>query len=619
MACADDGTFVKTIACNKNSRSWTISKVLKLSCADTDPVSAAAKIHLSFSNILRAFLHCPVLYNYGVIHIFVIPSYKSFLHEIGTAFDRTHLTAKTFGLDKITKTKNYFLIHPFSNSDFFLFTKLTKNKELFRVFDTERLAKDHVILKVNLEDILKATDKSNTRIIRDVSLRKTFSDKSREKVVPPKSFMYEVIAFPLYPTQASDEQNVPEKTSYAFNGFSRELNVHESANSDRGLLLATETRHESQRDHNTLRYHRHTSDLPPARFPEYADYKVRMDSYINWTSERHNPVHLSKAGFFYTGNGDLVRCFQCGVGLKDFITDIVPTIEHARYSPDCKFLEKLVGTHGLTDIKRNLISSDPNCIRQSNGDENYGNQGHYRHPEYQRFDDRLATFYSWPSILSQTPNQLAEAGFFYTGYEDMVRCFSCNGGLKSWEVTDDPWTEHCRWFPSCRYANEIKGGDYIALVQAVIEADAEGAQSELDLSAAIGELTMSDPNTLLKEREYKATCLELGYKETDFNSTLTELKNRGNLQPTMDDILDLIDIIKENERKQQAEPKYETPLEENKRLKSYIICMNCQENDCNALFLPCGHRKVCMSCAEPLEECLVCGRPIRVKMQTYLA
>ena len=37
------------------------------------------------------------------------------------------------------------------------------------------------------------------------------------------------------------------------------------------------------------------------------------------------------------------------------------------------------------------------------------------------------------------------------GPEDNVRCFQCDGGLKNWQATDEPWKEHKRWFPRCPY------------------------------------------------------------------------------------------------------------------------------------------------------------------------
>lgn len=68
-----------------------------------------------------------------------------------------------------------------------------------------------------------------------------------------------------------------------------------------------------------------------------------------------------------------------------------------------------------------------------------------------------------------------------TGVDDLVRCFSCDGGLKRWDDEDVPWIEHCRWFPTCPYARERKGDEFIALIQASAEYD----QQVLDLIISI--------------------------------------------------------------------------------------------------------------------------------------
>jgi hypothetical protein len=52
------------------------------------------------------------------------------------------------------------------------------------------------------------------------------------------------------------------------------------------------------------------------------------------------------------------------------------------------------------------------------------------------------------------------------GIDDQVRCFTCDGGLRRWDPDDDPWTEHCRWFPTCSFARRMKGDELIALIQA---------------------------------------------------------------------------------------------------------------------------------------------------------
>jgi len=47
------------------------------------------------------------------------------------------------------------------------------------------------------------------------------------------------------------------------------------------------------------------------------------------------------------------------------------------------------------------------------------------------------------------------------GPEDNVRCFFCDGGLKSWQPEDDPWFEHAKYFPRCGYLKDkLNSGFY---------------------------------------------------------------------------------------------------------------------------------------------------------------
>jgi baculoviral IAP repeat-containing protein 2/3 len=74
---------------------------------------------------------------------------------------------------------------------------------------------------------------------------------------------------------------------------------------------------------------------------------------------------------------------------------------------------------------------------------------------------RLKSFTSWPGTTGQTPEKMAEAGFYYIGVRDHVKCFYCDGGLRNWEECDDPWDEHARWFSACPYVVLNKGQEFI--------------------------------------------------------------------------------------------------------------------------------------------------------------
>lgn len=73
----------------------------------------------------------------------------------------------------------------------------------------------------------------------------------------------------------------------------------------------------------------------------------------------------------------------------------------------------------------------------------------FQHQYYQSFDKRIQTFKTWTGSVE--PRLLARAGFFFTDREDYVICFACGIGVKNWDSSCDPWSEHQRHKPKCRF------------------------------------------------------------------------------------------------------------------------------------------------------------------------
>ena len=92
-----------------------------------------------------------------------------------------------------------------------------------------------------------------------------------------------------------------------------------------------------------------------------------------------------------------------------------------------------------------------------------------KHPDFPEFATYGARFRSfsnkWPEDANQTPEQLSEAGFFYTWKNDRVICFCCGGGLRDWLVDDDPWEQHALWYDKCDYVRLQMGPTFIADVK----------------------------------------------------------------------------------------------------------------------------------------------------------
>lgn len=86
---------------------------------------------------------------------------------------------------------------------------------------------------------------------------------------------------------------------------------------------------------------------------------------------------------------------------------------------------------------------------------------------YDTLEDRLESYRQWPNGVPIQPLTLAEAGLYYSGRSDRVFCFACEGGLKDWEATDDPWIEHAVWFPFCSFLKAEKGEEFISKARKV--------------------------------------------------------------------------------------------------------------------------------------------------------
>ena len=69
----------------------------------------------------------------------------------------------------------------------------------------------------------------------------------------------------------------------------------------------------------------------------------------------------------------------------------------------------------------------------------------------------------------------AEAGFYYTGETDCVRCFWCSLGLNCWGPGDDPWREHARFSPRCPWLLRCRGHYFVrkVILQSVTPAAVE--------------------------------------------------------------------------------------------------------------------------------------------------
>ncbi|AAK85590.1 IAP-3 [Epiphyas postvittana nucleopolyhedrovirus] len=165
---------------------------------------------------------------------------------------------------------------------------------------------------------------------------------------------------------------------------------------------------------------------------------VRLTTFVNWPVTFLTPEQMATNGFYYLGRADEVRCAFCKVEIMHWQEGDDPAKDHQKWAPHCPLIRN---AHKQNELQVELKGP--------------------KHPKYASEAARLKTFEGWPRSMKQRPDELAEAGFYYTSRGDKTLCFYCNGGLKDWENDDIPWEQHARWFSNCGYLLLVKGRDYV--------------------------------------------------------------------------------------------------------------------------------------------------------------
>lgn len=311
----------------------------------------------------------------------------------------------------------------------------------------------------------------------------------------------------------------------------------------------------------------------------------RLKTFEGWPCIFMDPKDLAKAGFYYIHLEDVVRCAFCRVEIGRWEAGDNAMTDHQRWSSNCPFISGVdVGnvpldpndTITITRASQDTcgrygIEIRPNSVaeRTESASTELSKLGINQHrgpvyPNYSTKEARLRTFKEWPKSMRQTSDELSEAGFFYTGKGDQTVCFSCGGGLKDWDQSDDPWEQHAKWFSKCSFVSMVKGRSFIQDVASRLEpiiTTEQGAQVE---SAA-------STSQLPEKTEKPSTSAPLQKKKTQ------EPINDGRL------------------------------------------CKICYAEELGVVFLPCGHIVACVKCAPSLSTCAVCRQPFAATVRAFLS
>lgn len=345
--------------------------------------------------------------------------------------------------------------------------------------------------------------------------------------------------------------------------------------------------------------------------------EVRRKTFgADWPHAHLDPDVLARTGFYFVGPQDNVKCYFCKVEIGRFEPNDEEVTEHQRWSNNCPLLRRrttqnvpidaaalelilppvtidVCGTG--VDMRHNTVSEGsfdvtpeaPQSVPIVNALSNFRPmprpmpppmQAH-EHPEFALESARLRSFDDWPKTMKQKPQQLSDAGFFYTMKGDRVKCFSCGGGLRDWDENDVPWEQHARWFGHCEYLLLVKGQEY---VDEILSGKSEGNEDETALSALSTGLPTTESITQCNVESSIAAALAPCATETPTSDLSGSNGNGG----------------------KQCDSK---------------LCKICYSNDYNTAFMPCGHVVACGKCASSVTKCPLCRKPFERVMRVYFS
>ncbi|KAG8144556.1 hypothetical protein E2320_013046 [Naja naja] len=402
--------------------------------------------------------------------------------------------------------------------------------------------------------------------------------------------------------------------------------------------------------------------------PNLAELASRQETFANFPTRC--PVSssdLAQAGFFYTGEGDQVRCFRCLATLEGWEDGDSVVGKHKSVSPNCPFINEANFEEGclLSGIPNGppgreatpFIPPDPELTSDFEADYllrtrqvvDLLGSSYPQNPAMCNEEVRRRSFHHWPAYAPVTPEDLANAGLYYRGVEDEVECFCCGGKLKNWEPGDQAWSEHRRHFPRCFF---VLGHD-VGNVGNIAHPPGDG---QLDRSSTTHRgsplpppphnpsmadfakrlqtfgawnypaeepkkvLTIEDEEQLQSQAIQSA--LQMGFSAEEISQTVgrKERLSAERYRSVEALVTDLIAAQRDNSPSAHLENHLQKDLtteEKLKRLEEEKICKICMDKLLSVVLIPCGHL-ACQECAEAVEKCPWCCEVIAHRQKVFI-
>uniref|UniRef100_A0AAX7UZZ4 Baculoviral IAP repeat containing 2 n=1 Tax=Astatotilapia calliptera TaxID=8154 RepID=A0AAX7UZZ4_ASTCA len=355
--------------------------------------------------------------------------------------------------------------------------------------------------------------------------------------------------------------------------------------------------------------------------PAMQQSEERLLTFVNWPSRIPvRPEQLAKAGFYYVGRNDDVKCFCCDGGLRCWESGDDPWVEHAKWFPRCEYLLQEKGQ----DFVHQIQARFPRLFEQllTNGDNNSREFVDppvvHLGPGEERSED---------AVMMNTPviKSALEMGFERSLVKQTVQSKILTSGENYRTVqelvsdllsAEDQKREEEREMLAEAMASD--GFTFVKRHQAALIQRLKSVEPLFE--------HLRDQNVLSAE-EYSGLLAQTSAQQQ--TARLIELiLTKGNAAAEVfrnwiqkNDVHLLRDLMAQsNEAASPSQDLSDLPMEEQlRRLQEERTCKVCMDKEVNIVFIPCGHLVVCKECAPSLRKCPICRGLVKGTVRTFLS
>uniref|UniRef100_A0A3Q3BSV3 Baculoviral IAP repeat containing 2 n=1 Tax=Kryptolebias marmoratus TaxID=37003 RepID=A0A3Q3BSV3_KRYMA len=341
--------------------------------------------------------------------------------------------------------------------------------------------------------------------------------------------------------------------------------------------------------------------------PSMQQSEERLLTFVNWPSRIPvRPEQLAKAGFYYVGRNDDVKCFCCDGGLRCWESGDDPWVEHAKWFPRCEYLLQEKGQ----DFVHQIQARFPRLFEQllTNGDNNSREFMDppvvHLGPGEERSED---------AVMMNTPviKSALEMGFERSLVKQTVQSKILTSGENYRTVqelvsdllsAEDQKREEEREMLAEAMASD--GFTFVKRHQAALVQRLKSVEPVLEHLREQNVLSAEEYGGLQAQtsaQQQTARLIELVL--TKGNAAAEVFRNwiQKNDVHLLRDLMDL-------------------PMEEQlRRLQEERTCKVCMDKEVNIVFIPCGHLVVCKECAPSLRKCPICRGLVKGTVRTFLS